>query len=42
MWRFNEGDMDGAIEFPPSEVEKPLTRAIIAIPDEHAEECFGG
>jgi hypothetical protein len=40
--RFNENDMDGPNEFAGSEVEKPIAGAIIAIPDEHAPECFGG
>jgi hypothetical protein len=40
--RFNEGDMDRANEFPGSEVEKPETRAIIAISNEYAPERFGG
>jgi hypothetical protein len=40
--RFNESDMNGSNEFPGSKVEKPIARAIIAIPDENAAECFGG
>jgi hypothetical protein len=39
--RLNEGNMDGANEFPGGEVEKPVARAIIAIANEHAAEGFG-
>jgi hypothetical protein len=40
--RFNERDMNCSNEFLGSEVEKLVAQAIIALPDEHASECFGG
>jgi hypothetical protein len=39
--RLNEGNMDSANEFPCGEVEKPVTRAIIAVSNEDAAKGFG-